>query len=273
MCPSGGRHNIKYLPHIREGKPRTADNIQPIFMIKKIYCFFCPLIIFCISAAAQQTIPDDANAFFLKAMSHINQKHVSWVKRTATDVNSRNLDVNTVNVLAKDYGKLSAMGDREIEAMAFLVLMQSSKDQQDDLKNITAQINDNNQKKEQLRQAQQELEKNKTNIAKTKLDSFRLITRPNGNSNTLAVVQPNKIQTTQPLTRTNVGINQNASLSDIKQVQDELKAKLDSINKLGEPMSLRLQMMMERRSKSIEALSNIMKKISSVAEGITQNLK
>lgn len=242
-------------------------------MIKKTCCFLFSLVVLSIAAAGQQTIPADADAFFQKAMAQINQKHVSWVKKTAMDVNSKNLDENTVNAQAKTYGQLSGINGVDIEAIAFLVLMQSSKDQQEDLKSIMAKIKETNHEKEQLRQAQQELEKNKTNIAKAKLDSFRLIARPNINNNTLGVVQPNRIQTTQPVKRTNVVTNQNSSLSEIKQVQDDLKTKLDSMNEMSEMTSLRLQMMMDRRSKFISTLSNIMKKISTTQDTIVQNLK
>jgi hypothetical protein len=54
---------------------------------------------------------------------------------------------------------------------------------------------------------------------------------------------------------------------------DGIKKNLDSMNDLGETESLRLQMAMDRLSKMISTLSNILKKISDTAESITQNLK
>ena len=56
-------------------------------------------------------------------------------------------------------------------------------------------------------------------------------------------------------------------------VPDELKGKLDGMNEMSEMTSLRLQMMMERRSKFISTLNNIMKKISTTQESLVQNLK
>jgi hypothetical protein len=50
-------------------------------------------------------------------------------------------------------------------------------------------------------------------------------------------------------------------------------ASLDSMNEMSEMTSMRLQMAMDRRSKFVEALSNIMKKIDSTQETIIQNLK
>jgi hypothetical protein len=62
-------------------------------------------------------------------------------------------------------------------------------------------------------------------------------------------------------------------MADLRAVEDDLKGKLDSMNELSEMTSLRLQMMMDRRSKFITTLSNIMKKVSTTQESITQNLK
>jgi hypothetical protein len=48
---------------------------------------------------------------------------------------------------------------------------------------------------------------------------------------------------------------------------------LDSMSELGETESLRLQMAMDRISKFMSTLSNILKKMSDTASQITQNLK
>jgi len=54
---------------------------------------------------------------------------------------------------------------------------------------------------------------------------------------------------------------------------DVAKKKLDSLNEMSEMTGLRLQMMMDKRSKFISTLSNIMKKISSTQNTVVQNLK
>jgi hypothetical protein len=51
------------------------------------------------------------------------------------------------------------------------------------------------------------------------------------------------------------------------------KNQLDSLSQLGENVSLRLQMAMDRYSKMMSTLSNILKKISDTASSITQNMK
>jgi hypothetical protein len=56
-------------------------------------------------------------------------------------------------------------------------------------------------------------------------------------------------------------------------IQANLQGDLDSMNEMSEMTSMRLQMAMDRRSKFIQTLSNVMKKIDSTQETIVQNLK
>jgi hypothetical protein len=49
--------------------------------------------------------------------------------------------------------------------------------------------------------------------------------------------------------------------------------KLDSMNEMSKMTSLRLQMMLDRRSRFMSTLSNIMKKLSDTQNSLVQNLK
>ncbi len=63
------------------------------------------------------------------------------------------------------------------------------------------------------------------------------------------------------------------TIDSLKSLLDDLKGKLDGMNEMSEMTSLRLQMTMDRRSKFISTLSNILKKISSTQDLLVQNLK
>lgn len=52
-----------------------------------------------------------------------------------------------------------------------------------------------------------------------------------------------------------------------------MKNDLDSMSEMGEMESLRLQMAMDRRSKMMSTLSNLLKKVSDTSATITGNLK
>lgn len=57
------------------------------------------------------------------------------------------------------------------------------------------------------------------------------------------------------------------------QLQASVTKDLDSTSELGETESLRLQMAMDRLSKLMTTLSNLLKKISDTGQSIVQNLK
>lgn len=54
---------------------------------------------------------------------------------------------------------------------------------------------------------------------------------------------------------------------------DAMKNDLDSMSEMGEMESLRLQMAMDRMSKMMSTLSNLLKKISDTQSAIVQNIK
>jgi prefoldin subunit 5 len=62
-------------------------------------------------------------------------------------------------------------------------------------------------------------------------------------------------------------------LTDLDREMQQVRQDLDSLSELGETESLRLQMAMDRMSKMMSTLSNLLKKISDTAQSITQNLK
>jgi hypothetical protein len=60
---------------------------------------------------------------------------------------------------------------------------------------------------------------------------------------------------------------------ELADTKDAMRDKLDSLSEMGEMESLRLQMAMDRLSKLMSTLSNLLKKASETASAITQNLK
>jgi len=63
------------------------------------------------------------------------------------------------------------------------------------------------------------------------------------------------------------------SKKELNQLTKSFKKDLDSLSEMGEMESLRLQMAMDRMSKMMTALSNILKKLNDTASSIAENLK
>ena len=63
------------------------------------------------------------------------------------------------------------------------------------------------------------------------------------------------------------------SKAEIEASKDQLRSQLDSMSEMSEMDSLRLQMVMDRLSKMMSALSNMLKKASDTDDAITNNMK
>lgn len=239
------------------------------------------LFIITFRAECQRTIPavpPEAEVFFQRALAEIKAGHITWIKRTAAAANSQDLDEAEIRRMTSSYARGNNLGQMEVESLITMIMMLLANDTEKDLKQMMNALNELKKEKEKILQAIGELEKNKTNITRIKFDSLRLIAAQKitlGTPTQPAIVRTNNIAkrlNEDSLKRTNIAVTR-PSAAEIKQVQDELKTQMDSMNGLSEMSSIRLQMTMDRRSKIISTLSNIMKKISKTQDSIIQNLK
>lgn len=229
------------------------------------------LCLFSISLIAQEKAPPEAEAFYNKAMPQINAKHVAWIKSTAKNVNEKKLEEAEIRKLATQYAALGSLDNMSIEAMIILLMMEASKSAQNDLKDMMKEMDANRKKKAAVREAIELLKKREAEnkeIARTEYDSL-------SNLKITAQVKPKTITTNQPKIETTKNTRPIAKVTkaELGQLQKELKDKMDSMNEMGEMESLRLQMAMDRMSKMMSTLSNLLKKISDTQNGIIQNLK
>jgi hypothetical protein len=169
-----------------------------------------------------------------------------------------------------------------VEALAFLVLTQAVSDMDKDLKMIMAEIKATAAVKQMLRCLLTKVNKDVANNAGQKSGAPPLKPSPDGLGSIAAYSSPTgckmpMVDLTAAGGVKEVGVQlckqQPKDIADLRTVQEDLKGKLDSMNEMSEMTSLRLQMMMERRSKFMSTLSNIMKKMGSMSESVVQNIK
>lgn len=213
---------------------------------------------------AQQAIPANANAFYQTAMQHINPKHIAWVRGTAASMANKQSDAAGLRVLAGSYGKNFNLNETDINALIALLMMQMAKDSEQDLKAQMDAMKKNNDDKKKIRDAMDQLDKSKNTLSKTAADSFRRLA---------ATTQINYTKTNIASAKVTNAATANVSPAELKNLQDELKQKSDQLSDMSQSQGIRLQMLMDRRSKAMEELSNLMKKISETESGIIQNLK
>ena len=175
-------------------------------------------------------------------------------------------------------GSATLTGD--IEAMAFVVMMQATRDMEQDLKMIMAEVKAITAAKQKLRDLIAKVNRDVgANVGQAPSRPSQPLDFSTGMGSEGAYHQA-QIPVADPESKNGVRFvptdlynGHLEHVAQLRSVQDDLKGQLDSMNEMSEMTSLRLQMMMDRRSKFISTLSNIMKKISATSESLVQNLK
>jgi hypothetical protein len=162
-----------------------------------------------------------------------------------------------------------SFGSADIEALVFVVLMNATQDMDQDLKTIMGQVNAINQAKESLRSlqlsTQEEVARSGGKASAPCRSPFCLsLAQRLGQLSASTASLPRAVRLQSPSEPT---------YANLQVLQNSLKSQLDSMSEMSETESLRLQMAMDRRSKFVETLSNIMKNISDTQSSIIGNLK
>ncbi|MCX6572238.1 MAG: hypothetical protein NT006_12615 [Candidatus Aminicenantes bacterium] len=184
----------------------------------------------------------------------------------------------------------------DISKAAFIVLSMAAKDMDNDIRMIMAEIKATNAAKQKLRDLIKELngwvsqemakhprsediDSGKLDAPGTKARAPRLSTKTTAPPLRRMILETRvspvihfeyvKTPVIPPLPPRHPGL----TVSGLKSLRDDIQGNLDGLNEMSEMTSLRLQMTMDRRSKFIETLSNIMKKIGTTQETLAQNIK
>lgn len=203
-------------------------------------------------------------------------------KDSADVVRAALQQMSAMDGLAGSPGDLAALaglsGSEDIEAMVFMVMMEAVKSAQDDLKAIMAEVKAMTNAKAQLRNLINKVNRDVAANASCD-DSERNLDFSRGLGSEQAYHRA-PMPLADPEAPDGVRFKpcdlRRGKFSQVKELQailDDLKSRLDSLNEMSEMSSLRLQMAMDRRSKFISTLSNIMKQISSTEDTLVQNLK
>jgi putative addiction module CopG family antidote len=176
---------------------------------------------------------------------------------------------------------LSGLGDSpDIDGLVVIVMMEAAKDAEQDLKDIMADVKAATAAKAKLRDLINRVNRDVAANARgctaddnRKLDFSRgLGGEPAYHRAPMPVLDPDAEGGVR-LTPCDLHRGKITSYDQLVVIRDDLRGQLDSLSEMSEMTSLRLQMAMDRRSKFIETLSNIMKKISTTADTLVQNLK
>lgn len=138
--------------------------------------------------------------------------------------------------------------DGDIMALAFIVMMEASKSAREDLKAIMAGVKAINDAKRGLR------------------DLLGVIAKERGAPSGCPPLCAPDLDAVLPVLLTAYGL-------DLDREMDGLKSGLEAVGEMDDLLSLELQMAMDRRSRMMSTLANIMKKLADTNDQLVQNLK
>jgi flagellar biosynthesis regulator FlaF len=170
---------------------------------------------------------------------------------------------------------LTIAKSKDVEAVAFLVMMQASKDANADMREMLDALEATNQAKKKMRDALEAMKAKQASTTKSIKADYNTI-KPWAAAPSFESAITYYMKVSYPIMRpgdTIVPKPKSNWKEDISAAIDSAKNKLDSLSDLGDEIQLRLQAYQDRYSKFMETLSNLMKKSSDTDSTIIKNLK
>lgn len=167
----------------------------------------------------------------------------------------------------------------DVEAMVASALLEAAEGCREDLKAIMTGVKAINAAKQRQREVLARMQRDATEAALAEAEGRKLELSPNGLGGASAYA---RVQIAIPDVEATGGVRfatvafadrRVVRREEIEAARDAIRGQLDSLSELGEMESLRLQMAMDRLSKLMSTLSNVLKKMSDTGQTITQNLK
>jgi hypothetical protein len=203
------------------------------------------------TSAAETQIPEQAKAIHVRLIAALKPAVREWVSQEAKKV-SKDPKTSEAAIKADIQSRFAgqSLAGADVEALAFIVLMEASQDAQNDLKSIMDGVKSANERKAALRQA--------PNNLKQQDAAIKVVGQPD--------VRP---ATTNLQARTGAVVaGKNAPISAAGQ-----PANLNSMGDMSQEQQLLLQRAMDQRSQLEAMISNVMKAVSDSQSNIVSNLK
>jgi hypothetical protein len=173
------------------------------------------------------SVPADAEAFYKKAMPAINVKYRQLVQQIATQLKGKDIIADSIATTLRNSGNIIKLGNADIDALVVLVMMEASKDSQEELKSVMMEMKRKNAEKKNVSQP---------------------------------VITKQRQPTPDSLVNDKTRLRNKPAANDIT---------MDS----GQQLQSRMDKMVDRRARTNDMISTIMKKISDTQNQIIQNLK
>ncbi len=195
----------------------------------------------------------------------------AWVDQQALAVLQKSSpDVETLRVASRNrFASGTNLSALDIDSIVAMVLYQASQDADKDLSDQMKQMQQMNESKKKLRELQDQVKAEREKGASTRPDS----PCPTATCKELAA-RADQVQKTSPKNSVQLmRVSETPTYAELRHLELGLQSNQDSLADMSQVLQLKMQMAMDRRSKVMEALSNIMKKSSDTQSSVISNLK
>jgi hypothetical protein len=250
-------------------------------------------------AAAARPIPAEMTSHYNRLHPRLQPSAAQWIRGQAgAELERPSPDVAALKgAVSGRFGK-SGLSAADIDAIVFMVLMEAVNNTDSDLKTQMAAMQAITAAKAATRKLLDELNQEAASLAATRTDAtcksaicgslaHQLATIARQTESASAAAKMSKavgsaVHTTASSSQTVSGELWNASalattgpltFNRLHQIQTQVGSSLKGLDEESEAQSLELQMTMDRRSKLLDTLSNIMKTIADVDEAMISNIK
>ncbi len=219
---------------------------------------------------AARPIPAEVTRRYQSMHSFLKPSASAWIEQQARLVSQRSSpDVPALEASIRNRFSSSipsGIQGADIAAVVFIVMSEAAQDSENDLQKTMQEMQQQTKQKEALRNL---------------VDSMQNLVAQNSKASPTTPCASPACESLLAQLRQSSGLPHPVRLpagnkltyGDIGQIQKQLQGDLDSLNDMSETQSLELQMTMDRRSKLIDTLSNVLKKISDTGDSVVQNLK
>jgi hypothetical protein len=232
-------------------------------------------MLICTGAVYAEQLPPDATALHAAVYPRLQPTVQRWITAEAKSPRLAQMPPPRLAPALRDAVRTRFAGDNlpasDIDALVVLILIQASRDMESDLRAHAQKVKAINETKKAMREL---VERLKNEIARNggKTDTAPCLPPQCGEGISRQVAAISSAQRRDRLAPTLTPVEIKV-VGDLKTLRADLKSRLDSLSEMGELESLRLQMAMDRQSKMMSTLSNIMKTMSKTASSIVENLK
>ncbi len=186
-----------------------------------------------------------------------------------------------VNAVRSQFGNLPT---QDIDALVQIVLFELWQSQEEALRELLDEMHRMNELKKKHREYINQLKKQKASARSKLREEYEALSkRPPAatvQKKSRSIRTPPQMASTRrlkiryPKTPNIIYKNtKNMNLAELEQYTDDMEDQMKTLNGLSEELSLKLQLLTDRRAKIIQTLSNILKKISQTSDTLISNIK